>query len=602
MFPHGPTIKKVMQARGYTWFPDQNVVTVETMTPAGILCGTGPNTFDDIKMVLDGAGNVIGGPWVATSHPGYYWTENPMASGGAFIIALGQQTCWTPGDYHNLTVWRQAEDSTIMGHRDPNCTYRRQGAPVAHGDIGVHHHGGGNQPQDDIGTRAAGCQVIEKTADQAEFMRVTLQNPPYLLNPGSFRLTATVLQAKDILDVQGVAPPPPALPPPPPPAPIPVPPLPANPPSPLLILDTAQDVTAQLSALKALGYGTVIRYLTTNTASEKCIKPAEARAIAAAGMRLCLVFEILGGVDNFANNDINLATGVEHAQFCLQYAPTVGALPSSAGAGSGACIYFAIDTDATSTQIGALVLPYLHAIKTAMGNLYRVGVYGCGAVCQAALGAGYADLAWLANAMGWNGSRAFKATNRWVLCQSLPATVAGLDTDPDTRQPGADIGDFVPFAAAPAPQPAPAPTPGPDPGAAAPLVPAPAFTQDGLATWYSDNANADPAWPNVNNATDMTAAHNTLPFGTPVRVTRTDTQASCVVTIHDRGGPALSGNRIIDLRPAPATAIDMLDAGIVPVHIETVPDRSHSNSGASSRGHSPSASSAYTCIHTAAFP
>jgi hypothetical protein len=191
-----------MLAKGYPWFTGEgelNVVTVETMNPDGSPCESGPNTFDDIKMVLTGDGQIVGGPYEATSHPGKFWTEHPMASGGAFIIALGPQACWTPGPYHNLTVWRQAEDSAIYGHRDPDCTYKRQGAPIKHGDIGVHHHGGYNLPKSNISNAAAGCQVIRLVAQQAEFMRITMRDPRYLRDKQGFRLTATVLEAKEML-------------------------------------------------------------------------------------------------------------------------------------------------------------------------------------------------------------------------------------------------------------------------------------------------------------------------------------------------------------------------------------------------------------------
>ena len=179
----GHNVKRTMLSLNYPWFGDQNVVTVEKMNPDSSPCETGPNTFDDIKMVLDGDGKIIGGPWEATSHPGKFWTEHPMAHGGAFIIALGPQACWTPGDYHGHTVWRQAEDSTIMGHRDPNCTYKREGQPIKHGDIGVHHHGGYNLPKSNISNAAAGCQVIRLERCQTEFMRLTLRCPRYLKDP-----------------------------------------------------------------------------------------------------------------------------------------------------------------------------------------------------------------------------------------------------------------------------------------------------------------------------------------------------------------------------------------------------------------------------------
>ncbi len=195
----GHRIKRTMLAKGYPWFDDQNVVSIEGIDPNGTVNRNRPNAFDDVKLVLDGQGRIIGGPWEATTHPGKYWTEHPMAEGGAFIIALGPQACWTPGEYHQKIVWRQAEDSTILGHRDPDCTYKRQGAPIKHGDIGVHHHGGYNLLKDNISNAAAGCQVIRLEAKQQEFMELTLRCPRYQSNKKSFRLTATVLEAKDIV-------------------------------------------------------------------------------------------------------------------------------------------------------------------------------------------------------------------------------------------------------------------------------------------------------------------------------------------------------------------------------------------------------------------
>jgi hypothetical protein len=126
-------------------------------------------------MILDGDGKIICGPFEGTTQPGVFWTTHPMNDGGAFIIALGQQSIWTPGSYHDHVVCRQAEDSHILGTRDPNRTYKRQGQPVRYGNIGVHHHGGYDLPRSNISKAAAGCQVIRLVADQARFMRVTMQ-------------------------------------------------------------------------------------------------------------------------------------------------------------------------------------------------------------------------------------------------------------------------------------------------------------------------------------------------------------------------------------------------------------------------------------------
>ncbi len=194
----GQKIMTAMHALGYPWFPDQNVVSVEGTDRDGTPNQNRNNAFDDIKMVLDGDGKILFGPVTATTQPGRYWTENPMASGGAFIIALGPQTIWTPGDYHGHTVWRQAEDSFVMGYRDPNMTYKRNGPVIRHENIGIHHHGGYDLPRNDISNAAAGCQVIRMTSDQQEFMDLTLRCPRYKADKKGYRMTATVLTALQV--------------------------------------------------------------------------------------------------------------------------------------------------------------------------------------------------------------------------------------------------------------------------------------------------------------------------------------------------------------------------------------------------------------------
>jgi rare lipoprotein A len=59
-----------------------------------------------------------------------------------------------------------------------------------------------------------------------------------------------------------------------------------------------------------------------------------------------------------------------------------------------------------------------------------------------------------------------------------------------------------------------------------------------------------------------------LPFGTVVKVTRTDTGESVRVVINDRG-PYAKG-RVIDLSERAAKRIDMIDEGVVTVEIRVV--------------------------------
>jgi rare lipoprotein A len=66
----------------------------------------------------------------------------------------------------------------------------------------------------------------------------------------------------------------------------------------------------------------------------------------------------------------------------------------------------------------------------------------------------------------------------------------------------------------------------------------------------------------------LTAAHNSLPFGTKVRVTNLSNGKSVIVRINDRG-PS-KGNRIIDLSYEAARRIGMVREGVVRVSLEVV--------------------------------
>ena len=91
-----------------------------------------------------------------------------------------------------------------------------------------------------------------------------------------------------------------------------------------------------------------------------------------------------------------------------------------------------------------------------------------------------------------------------------------------------------------------------------------AYESSGLASYYSElqsTASGERFNPN-----ELTAAHNTLPFGTRVRVTNRHNGKLVVVRINDRG-PFVKG-RIIDLSRAAARAIDL--DGVAPVILATL--------------------------------
>lgn len=98
----------------------------------------------------------------------------------------------------------------------------------------------------------------------------------------------------------------------------------------------------------------------------------------------------------------------------------------------------------------------------------------------------------------------------------------------------------------------------------------PPGVQDGLATWYGGAHQGGPTASGERfDKNAMTAAHRTLPMNTFVRVTNKKNGRTVEVRINDRG-PYGSKARIIDLSEAAARRLDMIDAGVVPVHLEVI--------------------------------
>ena len=94
--------------------------------------------------------------------------------------------------------------------------------------------------------------------------------------------------------------------------------------------------------------------------------------------------------------------------------------------------------------------------------------------------------------------------------------------------------------------------------------------QEGMASWYGSEFDGRPtASGEIFNSALFTAAHPSLPFGTFLIITNKQNNRQVTVKVNDRG-PFVAG-RIIDLSKAAAEHIDMIDAGTVPVAIQTLP-------------------------------
>jgi len=96
---------------------------------------------------------------------------------------------------------------------------------------------------------------------------------------------------------------------------------------------------------------------------------------------------------------------------------------------------------------------------------------------------------------------------------------------------------------------------------------APKLIQTGEASYYADKfSGRKTADGSIFRQTKRTAAHNTLPFGTKVRVINLKNGKSVKVRINDRG-PFVKG-RIIDLSKKAARKLDMVNDGVVEVKLK----------------------------------
>jgi rare lipoprotein A len=96
-------------------------------------------------------------------------------------------------------------------------------------------------------------------------------------------------------------------------------------------------------------------------------------------------------------------------------------------------------------------------------------------------------------------------------------------------------------------------------------------TQTGIASWYGVGfAGNRTSNGEIFDPKALTAAHNSLPFGTHVRVVNLKTRKSVIVKINDRGDFSVKYHRLIDLSRHAAEVLNMLEIGIAFVRVEVL--------------------------------
>jgi peptidoglycan hydrolase-like protein with peptidoglycan-binding domain len=182
-----------------------NVVYVEGMDADGTANTDAPNTFNDLRLVLQV--NRAGTPditdsWEATSEPGKYYTLiEKIDPRGAARVAFGQYKSWSVGTHmagrpsaHEALV----QTAPIRVFRDLNADFERAGDQVYEGLFGVNQHWGFDLPKSDIGRASAGCLVGRTKAGHRAFTTLCKADPRYTAN-NSYRFLTAVLPAADVV-------------------------------------------------------------------------------------------------------------------------------------------------------------------------------------------------------------------------------------------------------------------------------------------------------------------------------------------------------------------------------------------------------------------
>lgn len=205
-------------------------------------------------------------------------------------------------------------------------------------------------------------------------------------------------------------------------------------------IDVASNCGPSASKIRDNGIDIVLRYY-TQYAGGKRLTRAEAVQLANAGLHLAVVYQ------DYNNSVDRFSAAIGAAQ-----ATTALGIANAVGQPAGSAIYVAVDFDATTAEIKSAIVPHFAALKSAFaanGTAYKLGAYGSGLTLSTLLDSGLIDYSWLSLSTGFQGSKEFKASNRWHILQLKEVSNwNGLHVDlNDINDKFPDIGEFIPTGA-----------------------------------------------------------------------------------------------------------------------------------------------------------
>src|SRR6266566_2864274 len=186
-------------------------------------------------------------------------------------------------------------------------------------------------------------------------------------------------------------------------------------------LDANTPLTNHAECIKRAGFSFCCRYLKE---TESRLTHTEAKSLSAAGLYIVSIVE--RGFPT-SSSYFSHTKGMEDGAWSYTYMKDELKQPI------GSCCYFAVDYDASLSDIKGPIKDYFNGILksfSAGGHPeYAIGVYGSGATCRWLLKNTHVTYAWLSMSMGWLGSRSFKGWNIKQSISSGPVCSLSVDLD-----------------------------------------------------------------------------------------------------------------------------------------------------------------------------
>jgi Putative peptidoglycan-binding domain-containing protein len=185
--------------------------------------------------------------------------------------------------------------------------------------------------------------------------------------------------------------------------------------------DTCVQLTqGKANAIAAAGYQTVGRYLTNVPGGlNKRLVPAELDYIQFAGLQVFPIYETYGDSTSY----FSAAQGEVDWRLAETAAKVMG-FPQ------GTIIYFAVDYDASDSDIADYILPYFEGLNAEAGSdpYYEIAVYGPRSVCHSVENAEYSVNSFVSDmSSGWSGNLGYSLPSDWAYDQISTITVGTGD-------------------------------------------------------------------------------------------------------------------------------------------------------------------------------